>query len=287
LLDNTQKAEIEEKYQQYLSENWNRRNQIALKISYVDFMAFHQKKYDEAIALLDALLQTNLNKTQRANVRLKKADVLMYKGFFNQALILYTQVQLDFPNNPTGHKATYKIAQASFFQGDMDWAHAQLKVIKSVSDDLIANDAIDLDLVIINNKVEGDSLQTALKRFAKAKFEVYRKNPEKALQILDSLKQDYKGQLIYDDALWTQAQIWEQQNKYDLALQNYQAILGNNTEDLLKDDALYRMAIIYEEQKGDEEKAKTLFKKIVIEYPASFWFTDARKHFRKLRGDDI
>ena len=70
-------------------------------------------------------------------------------------------------------------------------------------------------------------------------------------------------------------------------MQNYQAILDNKTEDLLKDDALYRMAIIYETQLDDEDKAKALFKKIVLEYPASFWFVDARKHFRKLRGDEI
>jgi len=209
---------------------------------------------------------------------------LLYDEAFNQALILYTQVQVDFPNNETGHQATYKIARASFFQGDIDWAHSQLKVIKSVASDLIANDAIALDLIIINNKEEGDSLQTGLKTFARAKFEIFRKNTDKALTILDSLKKNYKAQLIYDDALWTQAQIYEQQKKFDKALQNYQAILDNPTEDLLKDDALFRMAMIYEE-KEDEEQAKKLFKKIVLEYPASFWYVDARKHFRKLRGD--
>ena len=61
--------------------------------------------------------------------------------------------------------------------------------------------------------------------------------------------------------------------------------MDNPTEDLLKDDALFRMAMIYEE-KEDEEQAKKLFKKIVLEYPASFWYVDARKHFRKLRGDE-
>ena len=287
ILDTEKKQEIEEIFKLYLSQNWDLRNCVQLQILYADFLAFHLKKDDEALDLLESLSKYNLGKRQRADIKLKKADILMYNEHFNQALILYTQVQLDFPNNPTGHKATYKIAQASFFQGDIDWAHSQLKVIKSVSDDLIANDAIDLDLIIINNKEEGDSLQSGLKKFAKAKFEIYRKNPGKAVAMLDSIKQKFKGQLIYDDALWTQAQVWEQQGNYDLALQNYQAILDNKTEDLLKDDALYRMAIIYETQLDDEDKAKALFKKIVLEYPASFWFVDARKHFRKLRGDEI
>ena len=284
LLSEEEKNSLEQEFQTALNENWSMKNKISLQILYADFLAFHQKKIQKALDLLDSIQGYLLNKRQLAEVRMKKADILLYDEAFNQALILYTQVQVDFPNNETGHQATYKIARASFFQGDIDWAHSQLKVIKSVASDLIANDAIALDLIIINNKEEGDSLQTGLKTFARAKFEIFRKNTDKALTILDSLKKNYKAQLIYDDALWTQAQIYEQQKKFDKALQNYQAILDNPTEDLLKDDALFRMAMIYEE-KEDEEQAKKLFKKIVLEYPASFWYVDARKHFRKLRGD--
>jgi len=286
LLNEIQKQDIETLFQTYLTENWLPDNKIALQIAYADFLAFHLGKTDEALELLSGLEQQHLNKQHLADLRLKKADILLYNEKFNQALILYTQVQLDFPNNPLGHKATYDIARASFFQGDIDWAHGQLKVIKSVADDLIANDAIDLDLLIINNKEEGDSIHTGLKQLARAKYEIYRKNASKAIQHLDNTKQQFKGQLIYDDALLIQAGLYEQRENYQKALENYQAILDNNTEDLLKDDALFRMAMIYE--KLDEvEKAKNLFKIIVIEYPASYWFVDARKHFRRLRGDDM
>jgi len=286
LLNDDEKQTIEKRFQTYLHEDWTSNNEVKLQIIYADFLAFHNDKTQKALDLLTKLEKRPLTKKLKAEVQLKKADILLHNELFNQALILYTQVQLDFPNNPTGHKATYDIARASFFQGDIDWAHSQLKVIKSVASDLIANDAIDLDVLIINNKEENDSLQTGLKTFARAKFEIFRKNTTKALQILDSLKQNFKGQLIYDDALWTQAQIFEKQEQYNKALENYQAIIDNKTDDLLVDDALFRMAMIYEEQ-GDEEQAKKLFKKIVIEYPASFWFVDARKHFRKLRGDEV
>jgi hypothetical protein len=55
---------------------------------------------------------------------------------------------------------------------------------------------------------------------------------------------------------------------------------------LLKDDAIYQMATIYHTIFYDDEKAQKLYKKIVIEYPASFWFVDARKYYRELRGDN-
>ncbi len=286
ILDDTAKQQIKELFDKYLSENWSPRNRLKLQIAYADFLAFHLNQTNEALEILDRLKKQALRQKQLAEINLKKADILLQNKQFNQALVLYTQVQLDFPNNSIGHKATYDIARTSFFQGDIDWAHSQLKVIKSVASDLIANDAIDLDLLIINNKEEGDSLQAGLKMLARAKFEVYRKNKPLAIKILDSLKQNFKGQLVYDDGLLLQGRLFEQNNNLDEALKNYQAILDNNTEDLLKDDALYRMAIIYE-QKGQTSKAKELFKKIIIDYPASFWFVDARKHFRKLRGDDL
>jgi len=286
LLNAEKQQQINTLFQQYLTENWQDKNAVSLRILYADFLAFHLKQTDKALSTLQQLKQQPLTSRQLADVNLKEADILLFNKKFNQALILYTQVQLNFPNHSIGHKATYDIGRASFFQGDIDWAHAQLKVIKSVSDDLIANDAIALDLIIINNKEENDTLQTGLKKYARARFEIFRKNPDKALQKLDSLTKEFKGQLIYDDALFAQAKLYEQQAQMNKALQSYQAILDNPTEDLLKDDALFRMASIYEQQ-GEIEQAKKLFKKIILEYPASFWFVDAQKHFRKLRGDEI
>ncbi len=286
ILNPEQKQAVAQQFETYLQENWSPKNQTDLKIGYADFLAFHLNQPEKALDILDGLVHKTFSRKQQAAIKLKQADILLYQKKFNQALVLYTQVQLDFPNNPTGHKATYDIACASFYQGDIDWAHAQLKVIKSVASDLIANDAIDLDLLIINNKEEGDTLYSGLKKMARAKFEIYRKQPQVALKILDTLTRNFKGQLIYDDALMLTGKLLEQSGKYDEALQKYQAVLDNQTEDLLKDDALFRMAIIYE-QLGNADKAKALFKKIILEYPASFWYVDARKYYRKLRGDKL
>ncbi len=286
ILNSEDLTRINQLFQQYLYENWSAKNKIDLYLSYADFLAFHQKQPEKALKILNNLNTQSINKQVEASLRLKEADILLFQQKFNQALVLYTQVQLDFPNHRLGHKATFDIARTSFFQGDMDWAHAQLKVIKSVADDLIANDAIDMDLIIINNKEKGDTLQSGLKTFAKARFEYFRKNPENALAVLDTLTKNFKGQLIYDDACMLKGKILIQQNRNSEALEAFQAVLDNNTEDLLKDDALFQMGKIYEIQ-GDNDKAMSLFKKIILLYPGSFWLTDAQKHFRKLRGDNL
>jgi len=286
MLSEEQKQELQAQFEQYINEDWSNRSRVALNLLYADFTAFHLKKINDALAILKQTTLMPLTRNQKASVQLKKADIYLFDAQFNQALVLYTQVQLDFPNNEIGHQATYKIAKSSFFKGDIDWAHSQLKVIKSVASDLIANDAIDLDLIIINNKEEGDTIQAGLKKFAQVKYEIYRKNPKKALQLLDSMKVNFKGQQIYDDVLFASGQLLEQQEQYDKALQNYEEILQGK-EDLFKDDALFRIARIYETELEDEEQAQKYYKRIIIEFPASYWFVDARKYYRKLRGDDI
>jgi tetratricopeptide (TPR) repeat protein len=278
--------ELQDMFNLYLNESWNDHNSSQLKIMYADFLAFHHNNPDMALKVLSELLEQPLGRVFEAKVKLKQGDIYMQQGLFNKALLIYTQVQLDFPNHALGYLATYKIAQASFFKGDIEWAHNQLKVIKSIHSDLISNDAIDLDMLIINNIQENDSLQKPLKEMARVKYLIFKNEKEKAISTLDSLKFNYKGQDIYDDILWTQANLYEEKRNFDKALSNYKEIIQLPSESIYIDDALFRMATIYENHLSDFIKAKELYKKIIIEFPGSFWFTDARKAYRRLRGDD-
>jgi len=54
-----------------------------------------------------------------------------------------------------------------------------------------------------------------------------------------------------------------------------------------KEPTIFEMAELYENQLNDLEKAKALYEKIFIDYSNSTFAVEARKRFRKLRGDDI
>ncbi|MNR49105.1 Outer membrane protein assembly factor BamD [compost metagenome] len=53
------------------------------------------------------------------------------------------------------------------------------------------------------------------------------------------------------------------------------------------DDALFTLADLYERNIKDIEQAKALYQKLINDYPGSMYTTEARKRFRKLRGDII
>ena len=55
--------------------------------------------------------------------------------------------------------------------------------------------------------------------------------------------------------------------------------------DILADDALFGMAELHEEQLGDPDTAQGLYERLLNEYPGSLYVVEARKRFRRLRGD--
>ena len=54
---------------------------------------------------------------------------------------------------------------------------------------------------------------------------------------------------------------------------------------IYKDEALYFSAEIYRKHLLDNEKAKALYEKVVLEHPDSLYYTESRKQYRTLRGD--
>jgi hypothetical protein len=58
-------------------------------------------------------------------------------------------------------------------------------------------------------------------------------------------------------------------------------------EGILVDNALFKMAEIYEKRLAKPEKAMELYEKILFDFPGSLFTVEARKRFRKLRGDGV
>jgi hypothetical protein len=64
------------------------------------------------------------------------------------ASLLYSQVEKEFKYEAIGHEAKFKNAKLSFYAGDFKWAKTQCDVLKGATTKLIANDALDLSLII-------------------------------------------------------------------------------------------------------------------------------------------
>ena len=198
----------------------------------------------------------------------------------------FSQVQKSLKNDVLGQDARFKVAQTSFYKGDFDWALTQLKVLRSSTSQLIANDAMQLSLLISDNSFE-DSTQTALKKYARADLLAYQNKNDNAQLFLKDILTNHKGEKIEDEALLRQAQLFEEKKNFSEARLNYKKIVEFHGDGILADDAHFALGQIYEKQLSEIEKAKYHYEKIIYNYQDSYFFPQARKNFRRLRGDTI
>ncbi|MCY1455228.1 hypothetical protein D9M71_723460 [compost metagenome] len=107
------------------------------------FLAFNLKKTEEGKAVVKKALELNLNEYQKADAKMELADILLLEEKYNQALIYYSQIQLDLKNDVMAHEASLKAAKTSYYKGDFEWANKQFKELKAANTQLIANDALE------------------------------------------------------------------------------------------------------------------------------------------------
>lgn len=286
LSDDKQLDDAQKSYESLLETYGYKSSSLLLFTSYANFLTFKKETPTQAIAILKKALELPLNKYSKAYVKMALGDILVYHKKFNEALIYFTQIQKELKNDVLGQNARYKVAQASFYKGDFDWALNQLKVLRSSTSQLIANDAMQLSLLISDNSLQ-DSTQTALKKYATADLLAYQNKTMEAITVLDDILINHKGEKIEDEALLKQGQLLEKLKKYEEAEFNYLKIVEFYGNDILADDAHYALGEMYLNVFDNIEKAKYHYEKIIYSYQDSYYFPTARKEFRKLRGDII
>ncbi len=257
---------------------------LELQILTAHFETFYLKQPSLGKQLLQNTLQLPLNIREESKVKMELADILIYDEKFNQAILYYAQVEENLKNDVLAHEASLKLAKANFYKKDFDWTLQQVKNLKQSPSLLIANDAVELFLLIEDNSVE-DSLRIALQDYAKAEFQLYQKKNDEALQSFLTILQKHKGKSIEESTLFKVGKIFEEKKDYTKAIQYYQNILEQHKDGIYKDEALFFSAEIYRKYLLDNKKAKPLYEKIVLEHPDSLYFTESRKQYRTLRGD--
>ncbi|WP_306012908.1 MULTISPECIES: tetratricopeptide repeat protein [unclassified Allomuricauda] len=277
---------VEKKFEDLVEMYGNQSRTLQLQVAYANFLTFKKEQPEPAIAMLKQSLELPMGQMTMAYLKLALGDILVFDQRFNEALILFTQVQKSMKNDVLGQDARFKVAQTSFYKGDFDWALTQLKVLRGSTSQLIANDAMQLSLLISDNSLE-DSTQTALKKYARADLLAYQNKDKEAVEVLEDILENHKGEKIEDEALLKQAALLVEQKNYEAAAFNYQKIVEFYSDGILADDAHFALGELYENTLNEPEKAKTHYEKIIYNYQDSYYFPQARKNFRRLRGDAI
>lgn len=90
---------------------------------------------------------------------------------------------------------------------------------------------------------------------------------------------------IQDDVYWLEANIRMKQGQFQQAIALLEKIVKEYPEEILTDDAVFLQADIYERHLKNKDKAMEIYRDFLNKYPGSVYAAEARKRFRNLRGD--
>ena len=184
------------------------------------------------------------------------------------------------------YEAKFRNAKLYYYTGQFGWARAYLDILKASTSKLIANDALDLSLLISDNTIL-DTSNTAMLMYATADLFSFQNKDNLALITLDSIMTLFPGHSLTDEIIYKKSGIMIKKSRYEEAGKLLKTIVTDHSYDILADDALFKLAELYERQFKDTEKAMELYQQMLTDFPGSLYTVEARKRFRKLRGDNI
>lgn len=277
-------SDLESTYLTALKDMGYNAESIGLVRGLAHLKAFYKGEPEQAIELLQvALTYKNASAEMLAECKLELGDIYIFIGEMWEPALLYGQVDKSFKYDAIGQEAKFRNARLSFYKGEFEWAQAQLDVLKGATSKLIANDALELSLLISDNTV--DSNFVPLTMFSRADLMSFQNYDSLALLTLDSINKEFPGHSLSDDILYKKYKIAYKQGNFRLAADKLEQLILNYGEDLLGDDAVFKLAELYEKKLNDSEKAKKLYQDVLLNYPASLYTVEARKRYRKMRGD--
>lgn len=237
-------------------------------------------------ALQQALSTPGADARGLAHCKLELGDIELFDGDPWEASLLFSQVEKAFKQEPIGQEAKFRNARLSYYKGDFEWAQAQLTVLKAATSKLIANDALELSLLITDN-LGNDSVAEPLLIYSRADLLAYQNLDSLCLLTLDSLAKAFPEHSLQDEVLYKKATLASRRGRYQEAVNLLTQIVERYPEDVLADNATFLLGDVYETRLNDSEKAKAAYESLLLKYPGSTFTVEARKRFRKLRGDTI
>jgi TolA-binding protein len=264
-------------------------NQLSISLirKLATIYAYYQDNIPEAFSLLSEAVNTaGLDNMTKAECKLDLADVILISGDIWEASLLYGQVEKSFKYEPIGQEAKFRNAKVAYYNGDFKWAKAQLDVLKGATSKLISNDAMDLSLVI-GDAINVDTNIVPLQLFSSADLLIIQNKIAAAMLRLDSINILFEDHSLADDIYYKKGIIYTKLGGYKEAIEAFTRVTENYADEIFGDDALFKMAEIYHYNLNDTEKAKTLYQEVLTKYPSSVYAVEARKRFRKLRGDGL
>jgi hypothetical protein len=232
--------------------------------------AYQLNQLDSAILVLNKGILLAQNDIElQAQMKLELGDILIYKGKKYDALIQYAQVEKQVKDSPLAYEAKIKTAKLYFYTGDFELAKELADILKQGTQREIANDALELSLLIEEN-TGIDSLEVGLQKYANIRSMFDQKRWAEGDSLLSLAMSQNKQESLQDDILYLGATRARQKGENAFAKDMYWDIYKKFPEDIYGDDALFYFLTLSDKANSEP------FLLFIKQYPSSLHLSDVR-----------
>ena len=286
-LEKRQLRQLLRDYDEAFAELGKNTHTVNLMRHKAELLAYYADSLQPAADLLYDILEIPmLPPNDRDEAKIALGDLLLFAGEIWDASLLYMQVEKSNKNDILGSKAKFRNAQLSYYNHDFLWAKSQLDVLRASTSKLIANDAMQLSLLISDN-MEDDSTFTLLEKYAEADLLLYRNQLDSAWAAYDAVATSALSHPLFDEVMMQKARIRIKQQRYAEADSLLQQLIDFYPEDILADDALFLLAQLNDEQLDNPSRARACYERLILEYPTSLYVDQARQRYKLLPSPSL
>lgn len=209
-----------------------------------------------------------------AEINLIEGDLVASEDLYEDALNLRTT------SSEKKSVAHFHLAKLKAYSGNFDAAKTHLSEITKNLKDNLANDALELSLLM--NTAKNDSSNLLI--FSEAEILAERMLFAEAKQKYDLISQNQRAFIFHSITKLRSAQMEMALEDYENAVQSLIEISEEKEKNIYADKALYLLGNIYEFALKKMPKAINSYEKLLMEFPGSIYLDKSRERILILRS---
>ena len=175
--------------------------------------------------------------------------------------------------------ARYELAKVKFYNGDFSSAKNHLNEVLNNLKDNIANDAIDLSLLLNTNMNDSSNLLI----FAKAEKLIAQGKYEEASTFFKNIASNQQGFVLQNRVKLRLAEIEIAMGNLEESISVLNEVSSEKEKNIYADRALFLVGRIYQYGLKDDIKAAEMYESLLAKFPNSLYLDEAREEIIKIR----
>ncbi len=240
---------------------------------------------EAAQSILEQLTLNHTNSPIGHQAQFDLGRLAIEEGDLNRATIIFERLS-ERSDGELLARSRFELALIQFYSGKFAQAQSILSNLREYTDKEIANDAIALHILLLENP-QPDSVNQALLSYADALLLLRQHKANETLRITQDILENWGQHPIADDTRFLRAESLLLAGLHEEAIMAFGEFPLIHPKSPFRDRSLFRYAEILETVLGDTERALQAYSDLLSQYPGSLLVNKVRERIRALREASI